>query len=817
MYKSIKKKSYLNRKCSKKENSILTKRIRMLKPHYSANDFAQKRKKEKHIIHLRRTDHTSEFLSLTRRAYSAPNSGGQKKILLKPLKPLAPAIEGSIIAKRNIPNLTNDSPEEEKLPLISSPEHPAENIQCKSEHRVLFSPALNNEEDQAIEQGCFLSPKRKDTDASVTTSNAEQSRRRLSSLMGLTYHVVYEAKREYYVEYPQNTKNDLQPYFSENDLDSTSDSSSSKKKWRCSVSVGAQEPYTILTELEVIVRREGSSNILAKQCMTISEAALDYGCTEHVSRPEWDEAYDLQETLLNMFQEADDDGNGTLSKDEFQNLLQDTDLGLTEAEMLILLDEVDENDDEHVCYEEFMPVAIDLLQSFKARRFAKRAQAVTEQQIEQVVMATLEEAPEHNPKNLAQAAMQVFMEADQRGQGTLAKHEFKRCLKHESLNLSKTEQYMVLKQMPVDAFGKIIFKQYKDIVHGVKHTTVKREILENQASEMEEILFGLCREEERNNIHHETPGDQDSISTPAVIVDFIYDGHITMKQIQSVLANPKIGLSRLQITSVLSEAESYDNMVNYYQFIPLAATIIDKLRDSAFIEAKTQVLAKNLRGVGDKVNTKLEADLARELHELFDQHDTDNSAGLDQTEFGLCMESLELGLTKVNIDALMVQADTDHNGVVDRSEFMEFTLKNLVGLIKERRLALLRKDVEAIARGDSVDSSHFEVPEDIFEAIQSPQWDNNTADAHRELVALFRKADANKEGCLSSSEFHRVLDAFNLGLTSYQKARLMAEADDDEDGYITYSEFVPFVSRFLQIFRAKKKSLICLECSNYCY
>ena len=80
-----------------------------------------------------------------------------------------------------------------------------------------------------------------------------------------------------------------------------------------------------------------------------------------------DDVLDMYEFLSQMFLEADMDGSGSLERDEFFELLQDADLGISAAELHLVLSEADEDDDGEIDYVEFLPVAIDLVQSFKAR------------------------------------------------------------------------------------------------------------------------------------------------------------------------------------------------------------------------------------------------------------------------------------------------------------------------------------------------------------------------------------------------------------------------------------------------------------------
>ena len=72
-----------------------------------------------------------------------------------------------------------------------------------------------------------------------------------------------------------------------------------------------------------------------------------------------------------------------------------------------------------------------------------------------------------------------------------------------------------------------------------------------------------------------------------------------------------------------------------------------------------------------------------------------------------------------------------------------------------------------------------------------------------ELISMFHAADVDQTGTLAPKEFTAVLRALDLGLTSYQMMRLLAEADENEDGTISYAEFVPVGLRLLQAYKAK--------------
>ena len=409
--------------------------------------------------------------------------------------------------------------------------------------------------------------------------------------------------------------------------------------------------------------------------------------------------------------------------------------------------------------------------------------------------------------------------------------------------------------MPVDAQLKIVYGKFKEVVYAVKYTTIKNAIVEAQASDTEKLLLDMCREQERLKWQHEfrSGGGGGGVSGYSQ-EEPTYVGMITAKQLQTVLSSVKIGLGRLQITSVMSDACMLDSMVDYWKFVPVAAKTIEKMLDPTTMDLKIELLSKGLLSQDRCFNGKSEAEIAQELNALFDLYDEDSSGQLDPDEFHHCLESLALGLTRGNIDALLASADEDGSSLVDRREFMNFTFRHLVHLMKERQMSLLQhqleqhsaEEVEDAAKktlnarrrgaskgspqssqgskGDHAPKAPAEGPaaasrasaaaaapgaapssyDVMFSQLVDPSWDEATLKEHRELMDMFWRADANHEGCLNELEFHRLLEALDLGLTPYQMARLMAEADENEDGSISYTEFLPVMMRFMQTYKTKK-------------
>ena len=67
----------------------------------------------------------------------------------------------------------------------------------------------------------------------------------------------------------------------------------------------------------------------------------------------------LRALLIQMFKEADDDGNGYLTYDEFEILMEKVELGIKSADLRYVIQEADENENGVVEFEEFVPLAVD--------------------------------------------------------------------------------------------------------------------------------------------------------------------------------------------------------------------------------------------------------------------------------------------------------------------------------------------------------------------------------------------------------------------------------------------------------------------------
>ena len=113
---------------------------------------------------------------------------------------------------------------------------------------------------------------------------------------------------------------------------------------------------------------------------------------------------------------------------------------------------------------------------------------------------------------------------------------------------------MIIAAMPCDTFGKVVYSKFHDIMYKVRHTTIRNAMQEKNATATEKAIMELCRAKER-----------ESMDPPATAADEPATSAWSTRSSCRTLADQKIGLTRLQVTSVMCDAEILDGMVDYWK------------------------------------------------------------------------------------------------------------------------------------------------------------------------------------------------------------------------------------------------------------
>ncbi|KAF4393357.1 hypothetical protein CsatB_009983 [Cannabis sativa] len=150
-------------------------------------------------------------------------------------------------------------------------------------------------------------------------------------------------------------------------------------------------------------------------------------------------------------------------------------------------------------------------------------------------------------------------------------------------------------------------------------------------------------------------------------------------------------------------------------------------------------------------SAKLDDQQISDLREVFRSFDSNKDGSLTQVEMGSMLKSLGLKPSPDQVEALINQADTNHNGLVEFSEFVAM------------------------------------VEPELLHSSRSPY-------NQEQLRMMFEMFDTDGNGYITAAELAHSMAKLGHALTVDELAGMMNEADRDGDGRIDFEEFVTAIT-----------------------
>mmetsp|Transcript_101799 Transcript_101799/g.270849 ORF Transcript_101799/g.270849 Transcript_101799/m.270849 type:complete len:425 (-) Transcript_101799:101-1375(-) len=316
-----------------------------------------------------------------------------------------------------------------------------------------------------------------------------------------------------------------------------------------------------------------------------------------------------------------------------------------------------------------------------------------------------------------------------------------------------------------------------------------REVLRNQPANIHEfaakyfdcLANGLPADAQGRQVNAEAEPDMSLEEIEGIIQDLFrkYDSdgnafldpqefRALMDDLQQRLDFPKD-----QVYLFLAEADmNADGMIEYEEFIPLALQIIQGMYAKKRLE-------HHMTSVDEHAEDLLVHGMSRDeltdlVSSIFERMDEDKSGSLCKQEFVAALTSMELGLTRREINTIMFKIDQDHDGNISYREFVPFAFDLLQKLTS---LRLLETELE----------------HDDFAQF---------------LVDLFKAKDTEMTGTLTVDEIRDVLHQAMLGLTRMQIYTVISEADVNSEGGIAYASFIPRAVSLIRSMLSFEKSVV---------
>merc|ERR1719199_2402241 len=237
---------------------------------------------------------------------------------------------------------------------------------------------------------------------------------------------------------------------------------------------------------------------------------------------------DVENIVKDLFMRYDTDGNKFLDPREFKNLMTDLQarMGFPPDEVYRFLAEADQNADGMIEYEEFIPLALQIVQSIYAKKALEAHVDHVEQQAQTLVHGMSRE-------ELTACIQTMFEEIDVEGTGLLGRAQFVQALMGMELGLTRKELNAIMFQVDEDQDGFISYREFARFAYDLLQKLTSLRLLE---TEMEQDQFAQY------------------LADLFKSRDVNLTGTLAIEDMRELLHEASLGLTRMQIHTILSES-----------------------------------------------------------------------------------------------------------------------------------------------------------------------------------------------------------------------------------------------------------------------
>eukprot|EP00946_MAST-07B_sp_MAST-7B-sp1_P004042 g4042.t1 len=263
---------------------------------------------------------------------------------------------------------------------------------------------------------------------------------------------------------------------------------------------------------------------------------------------------------------------------------------------------------------------------------------------------------------------QLFVSADKGNKGFLSRLEARKVIESLSgdFKLSNADIRQIMAEADENDDGLIEFGEFIPLALEVMEALYAKSELHRQQE--------LAYTEADDFLMHGMTQEQFETTLSGIFAqaDVNGDGRLNKLEFRNILKEAGIGFTRKELNSIMHEVDANeDGLIDYSEFVPIAMSIC---RD---------VLARQI--VAGQLPTK-EAEAAAFLSSIFSSADKDGSGYLPQESLSQLLSEAELGLSHVQIQAMVSESAADDDGMV-RYDSFAITAATMFSKIFDFRLA----------------------------------------------------------------------------------------------------------------------------------
>ncbi|QDZ23340.1 hypothetical protein HOP50_10g58780 [Chloropicon primus] len=371
------------------------------------------------------------------------------------------------------------------------------------------------------------------------------------------------------------------------------------------------------------------------------------------------------------------------------------------------------------------------------------------------------------PEEMESFITEIFLSADKDGNGYLDRKEFQDVLRSTDLNLSKRDYRKIMIECDENDDGCIEYNEFVPFMVQVLQAFKAKDELENEmkkeqadAAEMAEAILikGMYQEDFLEQLGKSfLAADQDK------------NGYLDRKEFKHCLRYAGLGLTKREVNLLMAEADTdMDGKISWQEFATKCYEIMVWHFTNEILEDQRKFPANELE---------------KDLLLMFEAADTDQIGLLHQSDIKTFLKEYSyelLGLTDLQISVVFSESQPDKGGLVDYAMFSRKAAQLIFTFIDYESQYKRTKAVVNVSKASGSQLMRGVDKDKVLDL----------------LTAVFLEADEDNTGTLDRNECFEALMTLGTGelqLRPKEIHALLSAMDEDENGMVTYSEYVEFM------------------------